>query len=60
MENTDQLYLELLGLRNKLREQHKTKICTDDALKEIVLMLPRKASDFESITGIGKMMPSQS
>ncbi len=55
MENTDQLYLELLGLRNKLREQHKTKICTDDALKEIVLMLPRKASDFESITGIGKV-----
>ncbi len=55
MTDTEKLYIELSVLRDNLRSKKKAKICTDDALKEIVMMQPRKISDFESISGVGKV-----
>lgn len=55
MNNSENLYTDLINLRNKLREQNKTKICTDESIKLIVEMQPKKASDFESIPGLGKV-----
>ena len=56
----DKLYNELLRLRRIIKDEGRLAhgraplVCNDDALLEIVEMRPKKLSDFESITGIGK------
>ncbi|MBR2020582.1 MAG: HRDC domain-containing protein [Clostridia bacterium] len=50
---------ELFQLRQHLKDREKRKtgrtpqICPDDSLREIARLMPRKASDFYSIPGIG-------
>ncbi len=50
---------KLTALRRSLKEREKQKngrtpvICTDQSIREIAEMMPRKASDFFSITDIG-------
>ena len=61
MENKtqNQLYEELIALRQALRERDKKTlgrtpvICGDDSIAEMVRLLPRKESDFYSISGVG-------
>ena len=60
MEQTQNGLLEaLFELRQTIREREKKKggrtpvVCPDDALREMVRLMPRKASDFYSIGGIG-------
>ncbi len=60
MEQTPNVLLEdLRALRQKIRDREKKKtgrtpmVCPDDALLEMVRLMPRKASDFYSIAGIG-------
>ena len=55
MELFEALYL----LRQKIREREKAKtgrtptVCPDDALREMVRLMPKKESDFYSIAGVG-------
>ena len=61
MENKtqNQLYEELIALRQSLRERDKKAygrtpvICGDESIAEMVRLLPRKESDFYSISGVG-------
>ena len=60
MEQRQDVLLEaLFALRKKIREREKRKtgrspvVCSDDSLREIIRLMPRKASDFYSISGIG-------
>ena len=56
----DDLYDELLELRDDLREEHKAAngrtptVCSDDALREMALRIPTKAEDFSAIVGVGQ------
>ena len=49
----------LYDLRRRLKEREKEKtgrtptVCTDESIKEMVRMLPRKPSDFRGIPGVG-------
>ncbi len=49
----------LTALRQELKENEKEKtgrtpvICSDESIAEMVRLLPRKASDFQSIAGLG-------
>ncbi|MBQ8416158.1 MAG: HRDC domain-containing protein, partial [Clostridia bacterium] len=53
------LFEELYELRKKIREREKSRtgrspvVCSDDSLREIVRLMPRKESDFYSIPGVG-------
>ncbi len=55
-----QMYDELYRLRATIKNTRKTAegrtplVCTDEALEEIAELCPKKLSDFEGITGIGK------
>ena len=59
MEDRQDLYNDLLELRRHLKDREKLKtgrapvICTDDAIQEMIRLMPRKASDFYSVPGIG-------
>lgn len=54
------MYNELFRLRQRLKETGKRTqgraplVCSDDALREIAELCPKKLSDFESVPGIGK------
>ena len=54
------MYNELSYLRGKLKYQGKATqgraplVCTDEALYQIALLCPKKASDFASVPGIGE------
>ena len=56
----DDLYEELLALRDDLREDYRTAngrtptVCSDDALREMALRIPTKAEDFSAIVGVGQ------
>ena len=51
---------DLFVLRQRIRDREKRKtgrtpiVCPDEALHEMVRLMPRKPSDFRSITGIGQ------
>lgn len=53
------LFETLCELRQAIRVREKKKsgrtpvVCSDDSLREIIRLMPRKASDFYSIPGIG-------
>ena len=53
------LFEVLCVTRQKIRDREKKKtgrtpvVCSDDALREMLRLMPRKASDFYSISGIG-------
>ncbi len=49
----EQLRQQLIALRNDLKKQEKKRICSDDSIDEMVRLMPRKASDFYSIPGVG-------
>ena len=49
----EQLRQQLIALRNDLKKQEKKRICGDDSIDEMVRLMPRKASDFYSIPGVG-------
>ena len=49
----EQLRQQLIALRNDLKKQKKKRICGDDSIDEMVRLMPRKASDFYSIPGVG-------
>ena len=59
MERDFELFDALYLLRQKIREREKAKtgrtptVCPDDALREMVRLMPQKASDFYSIGGVG-------
>ena len=52
MERDFELFDALYLLRQKIREREKAKtgrtptVCPDDALREMVRLMPQKASDF--------------
>lgn len=56
----DDLYDELIALRDGLRAEHKSSngrvptVCSDEALREMALRIPTKAEDFSAIVGIGQ------
>ena len=51
----------LITLRRRLKEREKQKtgrtpvICSDQSIREMVRLMPRKASDFYSIPDIGTL-----
>ena len=55
----DDLYEELYGLREKLREERRMangripNVCPDEALREMAQRVPTKAEDFTAIVGVG-------
>ena len=55
-----QMYNELYRLRQRLKDIGKRTegrapiVCNDDALYEIAELCPKKLSDFEGVSGIGK------
>ncbi len=59
-QNQNDLLGSLLALRQQIREREKIKtgrtpvVCPDSALREMVRLMPRKASDFFSIPGVGQ------
>jgi superfamily I DNA and/or RNA helicase/very-short-patch-repair endonuclease len=56
----DDLYAELLELRDQIREDHTysngrvPQVCTDEALREMAQRVPTKAEDFSAIVGVGQ------
>ncbi len=56
---TEKLFDSLCELRQSIREREKLRtgrtptVCSDDSLRHIIRLLPRKASDFYSIPGVG-------
>ena len=60
MEEGGELYNALVRLRDQLKTETKTargkapRICTDDAIAEMVRLRPKKVSDFSTIPGLGK------
>ncbi len=58
-QNQNGLLNSLFELRRQIREREKLRtgrtptVCPDDALHEMARLMPRKASDFLSIAGIG-------
>ncbi len=65
MEINQQLFRELNILRQQLKEQGHLQngrapvVCTDDALYEIVRLMPQKISDLSAISGLGKAFIEQ-
>ena len=59
MERDVELFEALYLLRQQIREREKAKtgrtptVCPDDALREMIRLMPQKASDFYSIGGVG-------
>ena len=59
MERNSELFDALYLLRQQIREREKARtgrtptVCPDDALREMVRLMPQKASDFYSIAGVG-------
>ena len=59
MERESELFAALCALRQQIREREKKKtgrtpvVCSDDSIREMIRLMPRKASDFYSIPGIG-------
>ena len=59
MERESELFASLCALRQQIREREKKKtgrtpvVCSDDSIREMIRLMPRKASDFYSIPGIG-------
>ena len=55
----EELLDELLELRKMIKEREKKKtgrtpaVCSDDSIHEMIRLMPKKPSDFYSITGIG-------
>ena len=55
----DEMMGELLALRQRIKEREKKKtgrtpaVCSDDSLREMLRLMPRKPTDFYSIAGIG-------
>jgi len=55
-----QLYIDLCQLRQRIKDRERQlhgrapAVCSDNALYEIAELCPKKLSDFESISGIGK------
>ena len=60
MAFNQQLYNDLYRLRQRIKDREKQlqgrapTVCSDNALYEIAELCPKKLSDFESISGIGK------
>lgn len=60
-----QLYNELYTLRQRLKDDGRWSngrapiVCTDEALFEIVRLLPQKISDFTAVSGLGKTFIEQ-
>jgi len=60
MTDNQQLFQELLNLRDSLKQKEKVKtgrtplICSDESLLEIAKYHPRVPGDFEGIHGVGK------
>lgn len=60
MAINQQLYNELYRLRQRIKDRERQlqgrapTVCTDNALYEIAELCPKKLSDFESVSGIGK------
>lgn len=60
MATKQQLYYKLIHLRKKIKETEREVqgrvpiICSDNALYRMAELLPKKLSDFEGISGIGK------
>lgn len=60
MAINQRLYNELYRLRQRIKERERQlqgrapTVCTDSALYEIAELCPKKLSDFESVSGIGK------
>lgn len=60
MAVNQQLYNELYRLRQRIKDRERQlqgrapTVCTDNALYEIAELCPKKLSDFESVSGIGK------
>lgn len=58
-KNQQQLFDALAKLRQKLKDREKQRtgrtptVCSDDSLHAMVRLMPRKASDFYSIPGVG-------
>ena len=54
------LYNELDALRQRLKDKGRVTngraptVCSDEALYQIVELCPKKHTDFESVSGIGK------
>ena len=61
MEANAVLRVRLFELRDRLKADSKTntgryqRICSDEAIAEMALLIPRKVSDFGLIQGLGKM-----
>ena len=59
-QNTAALEEALIRLRQSLKEREKLKtgrtpqICSDESIREMVRLMPRKPSDFLSIPGVGQ------
>ncbi|MBE6552808.1 MAG: DUF4011 domain-containing protein [Ruminococcaceae bacterium] len=59
-QNTATLEEALIRLRQSLKEREKLKtgrtpqICSDESIREMVRLMPRKPSDFLSIPGVGQ------
>lgn len=55
------LYNDLYRLRQRIKDREREihgrapTVCTDNALYEIAELCPKKLTDFESVSGIGKM-----
>ena len=60
MAFNQRLYFDLYDLRQKIKDRERQlhgrapTVCSDSALYEIAELCPKKLSDFESISGIGK------
>ena len=60
MTSENELYETLLVLRDQLKKEMKImtgktpRICTDENLRDIARLRPRKLSDFNTIPGLGK------
>lgn len=60
MAFNQQLYNDLYRLRQRIKDREKRlngrapTVCSDNALQEMAELCPKKLSDFESVSGIGK------
>lgn len=60
MAINQRLYNDLYRLRQKIKDRERQShgraptVCTDEVLSEIAELCPKKLSDFESVSGVGK------
>lgn len=60
MEENRELYDQLIVLRDQIKADAKAatgrtpRVCSDEAIAEMVRLRPKKASDFSTIPGLGK------